>query len=115
MGPDNCYPDLKYNPNTNDMRQYNAVVMYLKSNKTGVHPNSLLDFEVFVKHLCNLLQEIDLHYEKFKACQFAFPDVVERNFLKFNKPQSHGHKPKQQKSQELSLKLDKLYFFWITH
>ena len=94
---------------------YNAVVMYLKSNKTGVHPNSLLDFEVFVKHLCNLLLEIDLHYEKFKACQFAFPDVVERNFLKFNKPQSHGHKLKQQKSQELSLKLDKLYFFWITH
>ena len=87
------------------MQQYNTVVTYIKSNEFGVHPNSLLDF---VKHLCNSLWEIDLHYEKFKALS----NVVKRNTLKFKKPQSHAHKPKQLKSQELYLKLDKLLLFW---
>ena len=100
--PDNCYPNLKCNPYTNDVQQYTAVVTYLKSNKFCVHPNSMLDFQVFVKHLCNLLWEMDLHYEKFKACQCAFSNIVERNFLKFKKPQSHGHKPKQSQHQSIS-------------
>ena len=95
-------PNLKCNPNTNDMQQYNAVVTRFKSNKFCVYPNSLLDFEVFVKHLCNLLWEIDSHYEKFKARKSAFPNVVERNFLKLNKSQSHGHN--QSSRHEMSLR-----------
>ena len=47
MRPDNCYPNLKCNTNTNDMRQHNEMVIYYKSNKFGVHPNSLLDFVSF--------------------------------------------------------------------
>ena len=76
MHPDKYYPDFQCNPNTNDMRQCNAVVTYFESNKFGVHPNSLSDFEVFVKHLCSLLWETDPNYEKFKARQCAFSNVV---------------------------------------
>ena len=43
--------------------------------------------------------------------QCTFANVVERNLLRFSKPQSHDHKPNQLKSQELSLKLDKLLLF----
>ena len=61
MCPDNYYPNLKCNPNSNDKQQYNIVITYLKSNKFGVYPNSLLDFQVFVKHLCNILWAINPH------------------------------------------------------
>ena len=90
------------------MRQYKAVLGYVKSQKFGVRATMLSDYEEFITNLFSLLWDIDSHYYKLKSRYHSFPNVVEQKFLNFNKLQSHQHKPKQLSIQTLSLKIDKL-------
>ena len=75
----------------------------------GGHATMLSDYEEFIADLCSLLWDIDSHYYKLKSWYCSFPNVVEQKFLNFNKPQSHGHKPKQLSVQTISLQIDKLW------
>ena len=106
-------PSLKLAAKTRNARKYNAVVSYVKSQKSGVPATMLSDYEEFIAGLCSLLRDIDPHYYKLKSQYCSFPNVVEQRFLNFNKPklqnpQSCGHKPKQLSIQTLSLQIDKL-------
>ena len=108
MSHETHVPSLKLDPKTGNARQYNAVAGYVKSQKFGVHATMLSDYEEFIADLCSLLWDIVSHYYKLKSWNCSFPNVVEQKFLNFNKPQSHGHKPKQLSIQTLCLKIDKL-------
>ena len=108
MSHETQVPSLKRDPKTGNARQYNAVIGYVKSQKFGVRATMLSDYEEFIADLCSLLWDINLHYYKLKSRYCSFPNVVEQKFLNFNKPQSHGHKPKQLSIQTLSLKIDEL-------
>ena len=94
MSHETQVPSLKRDPKTGNARQYNAVIGYVKSQKFGVRATMLSDYEEFIADLCSLLWDINLHYYKLKSRYCSFPNVVEQKFLNFNKPQSHGHKPK---------------------
>ena len=101
-------PSLKLDSKTGNAQQYNTVVVYVKSQKFGVHTTMLSDYEEFIADLCSLLWDIDPHYYKLKSRYCSFPSVVEQKFLNFNKLQSHGHKSKKLSIQTFSLKIDKL-------
>ena len=108
MSHETQVPSLKRDPKTGNARQYNAVIGYVKSQKFGVRATMLSDYEEFIADLCSLLWDINLHYYRLKSRYCSFPNVVEQKSLNFNKPQSHGHKPKQLSIQTLSLKIDEL-------
>ena len=69
------------------------------------------DFENLVTKFCSLLWEIDPHYYKLKARGCNFPNLIEKSFLGFNNPQSHGHKVKQLCSTSLTFKVNCLRTF----
>ena len=101
---------FKLDPKTGNARQYDAVVGCVKFQNFGLCATMLSDHEEFIADLCSLLWDIDPNYCKLKCRYCSFPNVVEQKFLNFNKPQSHGHKPKQLSIQTLSLKIDKFGF-----
>ena len=59
MSHETHVPSLKLDPKTGNMRQYNAVVGYIKSQKFGVRATMLSDYEEFIANLCSLLWDID--------------------------------------------------------
>ena len=89
------YPALKPDPKTGDVHQRNAVVSYIRDQKFGVKGAILEDFEKLVAKSCALLWEIDPHYYKLKTRGCSYLNIIEKSFLGFNNPQSHGHKAKQ--------------------
>ena len=84
------YPAVKPDPKTGDVRQRNAVVSYICNQKFDVKETVLDNFENLVTKFCSLLWEIDPHYYKLKARGCNFPNLIEKSFLGFNNPQSHG-------------------------
>ena len=81
---------------------------YIIPRKFGVKAGCLTDYEKLVKYFSELLWEIDPHYHKLKTRGMPFLESVEKNFLGFNKPASHGHAPKRLSSEPLSLKVQNL-------
>ena len=73
-------PSLKLDPKTGNARQYNAVVGYVKSQKSGVRATMLSDYEEFIADLCSLLWDIDPHYYKLKFQYCSFPMLWSKNF-----------------------------------
>ena len=100
------YSTVKRDPKTADVCQRNAVVSYICDQKFGVKGTVLDDFEIFVIKFCSLLWEIDPHYYKLKAWGCSFPNLIEKSFLGFNNPQSHGHRAKQLCSTCLTFKVN---------
>ena len=70
------------------------MVNYIIFCKFGVKAGCLTDYEKLVKYSSELLWEIDPHYHKLKTRGMPFLESVEKNFLGFNKPVSHGHASK---------------------
>ena len=105
------YPAVKPDPKTGDVRQRKAVVSYICDQKFGVKGTVLDDFENLVTKFCSLLWEIDPHYYKLKARGCSFPNLIEKSFLEFNNPQSHGHKAKQLCSTSLTFTVNCLRTF----
>ena len=105
------YPAVKPNPKTGDVRQRNAVLSYICDQKFGVKGTVLDDFENLVTKFCSLLWVIDPHYYKLKATGCGFPNLIEKLFLGFNNPQSHGRKAKQVCSTSLTFKVNCLRTF----
>ena len=99
------YPAVKPDLKTGDVRQRNAVVSYICDQKFGVKGTVLDDFENLVTKFCSLLWEIDPCYYKLKARGCSFSNLIEKWFLGFNNPQSHGHKEKQLCSASLTFKV----------
>ena len=108
MSHETHVPSLKRDPKTGNARHHNVVVGYVKSQKFSIRATMLSDYEEFIADLCSLLWDINPHYYKLKSRYCSFPNIVEQKFLNLNKPQSHGHKPKQLSIQTLSLKIDEL-------
>ena len=103
------FPKVKQNACLGTSKQYNAIVNYIISRKFGVKADCLTDYDKLVKYFSELLWEIDPHYHKLKTRGMLFLKSVEKNFLGFNKPASHGHAPKRLSSESLSLKVQNLY------
>ena len=59
MSHETHVPSLKLDPKTGNVRQYNTVVRYVKSQKFGVRATMLSDYEEFITDLCSLLWDID--------------------------------------------------------
>ena len=104
-------PSLKADPKSNDLRQYNAIINYVQEQKYGVRATMMGDYENLISALSSLLWEIDPHHHKLQVRGCSFINIVQDRFLQFNKPQCHGHKPKQLSAQNLILKVDKLRLF----
>ena len=105
MNKANSFPKGKQNACLGTSKQYNAIVNYIISRKFGVKAGCLTDYDKLVKYFSELLWEIDPHYHKLKTRGMLFLKSVEKNFLGFNKPASHGHAPKRLSSESLSLHL----------
>ena len=111
MNKANSFPKVKQNASLGTSKQYSAIVNYITSRKFGAKAGCLTDYEKLVKYFSELLWEIDPHYHKLKTRGMPFLESVEKNFLGFNKPASHGHAPKRLSSESLSLKLQNLYHY----
>ena len=94
MNKVNSFPKVKQNASLRTSKQYNTIVNCIISRKFGVKAGCLTDYERLVKYFSELLWEIDPHYHKLKTLGMLFLESVEKNFLGFNKPASHGHAPK---------------------
>ena len=79
--------------------------------KFGLKGAVLDDFENLVTKFCSLLWEINSYYYKLKARGCSFPNLIEKSFLGYNNPQSHGHKAKQLCSTSLTFKVNCLRTF----
>ena len=105
------YPAIKLDSKTGDVRQCNAVVSYTCDQKSDVKGTVLHDFENLLRKFCSLLWEIDPHYSKLKARGCSSLNLIEKLFLGFNNPQSHGHKAKQLCSTNLTFNVNCLRTF----
>ena len=105
------YPTLKPDPKTGDVHQRYGVVSYIHDQKFGIKGTVLEDFQKLVGKFCALLWEIDLHYYELKARGCSFPNNIEKSFLGFDNPQSHGHRANQLCSSSLTLKVNGLRIF----
>ena len=76
MSHETHVPSFKLDSKTGNVRQYNTVVGYVKSQKFGVHATMLSDYEEFIANLCSLLWDIDPHYYKLTV----FPMLWSKNF-----------------------------------
>ena len=94
MNKANSFPKGKQHASLGLSKQYNAMVNYIIFCKFGVKAGCLTDYEKLVKYSSELLWEIDPHYHKLKTRGMPFLESVEKNFLGFNKPVSHGHASK---------------------
>ena len=118
MNRQNSYVSPKEHSTHQDVQQFNAIVSLVKDKKCGVRPTSLDDFTVCLQLFSKLLWELDPHYYKFKARGINFNQDVEKNFLGFNDPKTHGHSVKQinieslmSKTTTLALHLERKYMF----
>ena len=85
MNKKNSFPKFKQNASLGTARQYNAIVNYMITKKFGVKAAYITDYETLVKHLSELLWEID------QQRGMSFLETVEKNFLGFNDPSKHKH------------------------
>ena len=76
MGHETDMSSLKLDPKTQNARQYNAVVGYAQSQKSGVLATMLSNYEEFIADLCSLWWDIDRHYYKLKSWYCSFPKAV---------------------------------------
>lgn len=107
MGKRNHFPEEKTsNKPTNDMKQYNSIVCYLKTTGQGVSSADLSDYEELVQSFSKLLWEVDPHYSKLKGRGKSFPKIVAEKFLKFNQPEAYKNKAKNMKPTTIIEKIN---------
>ena len=94
MNRRNHYPEENPNTKYGDIKQYNALVNFLKQKKFGVKGTELPDYEDFTRLLSSLLWEVDPHYKKLCERGGRFPNEMQ-SFLGYNVPKEHSHPVKR--------------------
>ena len=94
--------------NTGDVKQYNALINFVRERKFGVRGSTVEDFRDFLLLFASLFWEVDPH--SAKICNHGggrFPNEIE-TLLGFNVPKTHKHAVKSIKIESLKSKVSLL-------
>ena len=96
------------NAGKGNIKQYNALVNYIKSKNYGAMDGSLFEYTKVVQRFSNILWEVDPNYYKLESRKFMFPESVTKLFLGFCNSKNNGHVVQPINKTSLSLKITNL-------